>query len=372
MKKAFDNYRYLAGSTTAKGSLWEGDDHLLIIESGGVLLDFKENYRRIDYKNIQTAGYVTTSARTWWLVVSLILLGPAGLWLYWGLVDSGAGFLVLSVILGLPMLAILVTQLVRGPTVSFKVQTAVQVLKIKAVRRKKQANLILQRLGVLCRNHQQGLAAKTEGDLPASVLVGQSAAAPPPLKLTGIREPYAGSKLVTYGLLSTLASGLLLAGEAFVDSTFYAVLDITTLLTGGMLTLAGLTRNMRYEMAGSLKTSLWISIISAAAIGILFYGMLMFGHFNAIVTNPESARNPFASGTLDLNSLHQMAKLGFADSAVLGWTMVGLGVLSTLAALLGLPAALTPARLNAAAGAAKAPPLPTPPPLNPPPPPSLP
>ena len=60
MTNTFENYTLLAGSHGRRGSLWKGPDHLLVIEGGGVLFALSEQYRRIDYANIQSLGLVRT------------------------------------------------------------------------------------------------------------------------------------------------------------------------------------------------------------------------------------------------------------------------------------------------------------------------
>ena len=61
MKKAFGDYKHLAGKGRA-GSLWEGPDHLLYIESAGVFLAFSESYKRIDFGKIQAISIARTRA----------------------------------------------------------------------------------------------------------------------------------------------------------------------------------------------------------------------------------------------------------------------------------------------------------------------
>ena len=48
-----------------KGSLWLGDDHLLMIESQTLLLSYKEIYRRLDYKNIQAVVHGKSRRGAW-------------------------------------------------------------------------------------------------------------------------------------------------------------------------------------------------------------------------------------------------------------------------------------------------------------------
>ena len=65
MTKAFDEYTFLAGSHGARGSLWQGPDHLLVVDGQGWLLSFGEVYRRVDYANIQSLTLVRTQTYFW-------------------------------------------------------------------------------------------------------------------------------------------------------------------------------------------------------------------------------------------------------------------------------------------------------------------
>ena len=71
MPKTIDHYQLLL-SRGGRGSLWLGEDHLLMIEASSLLLCYKETYRRLDYANIQ-AILQGKSRRGMWQTILLVL-----------------------------------------------------------------------------------------------------------------------------------------------------------------------------------------------------------------------------------------------------------------------------------------------------------
>src|SRR6476660_3455921 len=125
MRKTFENYTLLTGNHGRRGSMWKGEDHLLAVEGNGILFPYSEQYRRVDYKNIQAISYVLT--KRFWLVLCALLIPILGL-------TGGAAFAFstesypLAIILGvilLPFLAILIVHMAMGRTCICTLQTAV-------------------------------------------------------------------------------------------------------------------------------------------------------------------------------------------------------------------------------------------------------
>jgi hypothetical protein len=142
MKKTFGDYRLLAGSA-GKGSLWAGPDHLLYVEASGFLLPFKEHYRRIDYKNI----HALTLGRTSWAAWINLCLATLLSILAWGVADnyqSERNTAISFACAALPLLIIFIVNLVRGSTCICKLQTAVQVLRLKPLGRLRKAQACIK------------------------------------------------------------------------------------------------------------------------------------------------------------------------------------------------------------------------------------
>lgn len=356
MKKAFDNYRYVIGGRRLGGSVWEAPDHLLVVESGGFLMEFVESYKRIDFKNIQTIGYARTNVRTWVTVASLLMIAPAVYWVISGWTDMSVE-VFFGLLVGIPALIMLIVNLVKGPTVVFKIQTAVQLLKLKPVKRLSQAQKLAGRLTELCRHHQREMAGLAP--LPAVM----QAPAAVEQKLKGVKQPYQGSKMVKYGVIILMLAGAAAVGEAFLQNVVYLALHATLAAVAGTLCVAGLARNFRLEMPSALTGALWGAVVNSVLIGIAMYGMLMGAHFLSLEENPSQLRNPLAGGNFTYESFAKMAALDFSTYAWVGWVLIGFGVISLVCGLIGFVSELGAERTALAARALipPLPPVPSPP-----------
>ena len=131
---------------TSRVSLWEGKDHLLLIDTNG----YTENYRRFYFRDIQAISIGQTNGRAvwngiWgaltgvtaalWLPHFASLQGPPALWEI--LVASGT-----ILLFGLP----LIINNLLGTACVCLIQTAVQHEELAPLRRVRAANRIIQRL----------------------------------------------------------------------------------------------------------------------------------------------------------------------------------------------------------------------------------
>ncbi len=346
MKKAFDDYRYLAGSNRSKGTIWQGPDHLLVIETAGGSLHYSETYRRVDYKNIQTLGYARTSRHAWQIVVCLIIIALGAWPLVEGIWQSDNSLIAMGGLLISPFLIFLVIELVKGPTAVCKIQTAVQVLRLKPIRRLKAAKKLVATVSELCRLHQMDIpVASGRAEAPLTEILG----------VDGIKEPFYGSNLITTALLCLLGAGLTMLAESFVDSILFLGLNLTLLATAGVLCVAGLAHNSRYELASGLKTSLLGGAICTFITGVVMYAFATVTGVMDTMKQVEKGRNPFDPAGQGLEFLGALARIDFAAHPGMCWTLVVLGGILLFLALLGLPAALAAARRQPSAST---PPLP--------------
>jgi hypothetical protein len=140
-------YKRLPGHCWGFGALWEGEDHLLLVQGVGL----SENYHRFYFRDIQAITICTT--RTW--IVLAILLGSAAMmfgipalfvngFFRWLLAPPAALFLLLTV-----------WNLWKGPTCRTTLQTAVQTKRIPSLHRTKKA------LAAMARVRKKILAAQT-------------------------------------------------------------------------------------------------------------------------------------------------------------------------------------------------------------------
>lgn len=327
MKKTFDDYTLLAGSHGSRGSLWLGKEHLLVIEGRGWVLPISEVYRRVDYANIQALGITPTSGYVWIAIASGLGAGLFGLFtaLAWG----EEPFLPIS--LGLPavlLLVLFVLHLMRGPTCTCTLQTAVQVLKLRPLGRMRTAIPAMERLEVLCREHQ--------GAMPEPQALAGSVAAPlPPMAapMAGVKPPWAGSSWVLGAGAGALVWGMLLAGELFVNGIPYTLLQLGVGITAFLLGVLAIVRALRMQVPGPLGVALWgfpfasflaaIGLYAGAIAGVVKHSL------QEAVTRGRNAPN------ID-QLLVELANLRFSETQ--GWwgALVGLGVLIGIAGLVML------------------------------------
>ncbi|MDB6139629.1 MAG: hypothetical protein JWO94_2701 [Verrucomicrobiaceae bacterium] len=341
MKKAFGEYRYLAGSERRRGTLWEGADHLLCIESKVALVNYKETYRRIDYAKVQSITYGRTRgwpvsvgilallilSLGWWIVHSADF-PPAGMRLDRLLLDRLPSLVSLAV-----ALIFLVYLLIRGPACVCKLQTAVQVLRLKPVFRLKDARRVSARIAELCLQHQGG--AKLEPlDLARLAEPGSIV----PLLVT--RVPFTGSALMRWGFMLLLVSGGLTAGEVYVDNLAWFIADVVLVLITGNLLLAALVRSSNVELPGLLKRALRGAVANFVFTLLLCAGLYSYGSI-------QLGKDMFTSGLeLDFSDqftmrlLRWLSHASFDDLQWSAWLVVASGVLGVFFALLGLPTVL--------------------------------
>lgn len=119
-------------------TLWESDDHLLLVDSNRI----SESYRRFFYRDIQAFVVCETATGH---ITSGVLAGlalPLGLSAFFVGLNAG---IVLGTLSGLLLLSALINFL-RGPTCLCSVQTAVQNHRIKCLNRLRVARRVLGRL----------------------------------------------------------------------------------------------------------------------------------------------------------------------------------------------------------------------------------
>ncbi len=352
MKKTFGDYTYLAGGA-AKGSLWAGPDHVLYVEAVGLILPFKEQYRRIDFKNIHALTYGRTRTGLWMTIWMLLLVGLMGLGVVMNLGSSPTASVVFASV-GVPLLILLIVHLAKGPTCVCKLQTAVQVLRLKPLGRLRRAESCVAQLSELCTRHQGGVAVSLHegsGEQPNASQV----------RMAGniAKPPFPGSKLVVWGLVTMLVGSAASLADLFIQSiAFFTFAGLLPVL-GGVLSLAGLARSMmRYRVPGVLLTALWGEVATVALAFVVAYAL--FGY--VMVKDGgvgSSSRGALSGVTMMLDVIRYLSNATFQSEPLVAWVNVGIAALGTFFALLGLPTALRPPMARAAA--ASVPQVPSPP-----------
>jgi hypothetical protein len=335
MRKTFGDYTLLAGSA-AKGSLWAGPDHLLYIEAAGIFLPFKEHYRRIDFKNIHSLTYGRTHTGLWITVILAFLLAGMVVGFVRNL-NELPQLAVFFAVIGVPLLIILGVHLAKGPTCVCKLQTAVQVLRLKPLDRLRRTEACVARLNALCIQHQGGEPAVLDAILAQPAATGHVGRAGAIAK-----SPFPGSRLVLWGLVTMLLGSAACLADLFIQSIAFYTISSLLPLFGGVLVLTGLARAMmRYRVPGVLLTALWGEVITVAISIAVAYGLFIYVTVKNLATG-SSNRNSFDSVTMMLDVMNHLSNVTFQSEPVVAWIEVSLAGLAAFFALLGLPAALRP------------------------------
>ncbi len=144
--------------SASRSSLWRGGDHLLCIDSSG----YTESYKRFYYRDIQAITIVATKRRVVWnwilaiptILCLALLFSALSFRNYWedGIVIV---YTVSALLFGVPLLI----NLVRGPTCTCYLRTAVQTEELPSLSRVRRARKALDRL--------RPLIAAAQGNPPA-------------------------------------------------------------------------------------------------------------------------------------------------------------------------------------------------------------
>jgi hypothetical protein len=331
MKKSFGDYRLIQKGSRGSGSLWLGPDHLLTIESSGFLASFTESYRRFDFKNIQAISYARTRRGMWTSVLLGVTLGVLIL-VTVNLRDTPAAAGVLAAC-ALVVLAVLVIHLARGPTCVCKVQTAVQVFRLKPVDRLRKAVRLVAQIRELCLAHQGGAVVET------SIPAVQSSEAVPRFEegrtVEGVKLPWTGSRLVNWAVLLLLCSGAMTIGVPFVKSVVYFSANLLLGTTAYVLAVTGLSQSLRYKVPTALAVALRGAAVTFVLKIITGYGLMIWASVETASSSHGAGR---ASMGADVNTeiYRRIAEAGFQGLGWVAWLIIGLGGLAVLWGILGL------------------------------------
>ena len=341
MKKAFDDYRLIAHGGT--GSVWEGPDHLLYIESAGFLLPFSETYKRLDYSKIQTIS----CGRTGQWTLTLLWTGVVGLLIAAGVIMNyreTAALVGLGVV-GVPVLLIFLLNLAKGPTCVCKVQTAVQVLKLKPLTRLRPTLRAVARIRELCQFHQGGAPVSDEALIQATMSGLDRHDLPGAAK-----PPFPGLMLLTVGLPMMVVAGVLIIVQVFVKGTGMLLGAGFVSLIAFILCLSGLARGSKYELPSLLKFSLWGNAVNLALTFVAGYSMIGMASLMQIKNMAENAGKRGLRMTSEIDVWDWISHATLAELGFVGWMVIFTGALAILLGLLGMPSALRPpgARISVA------------------------
>lgn len=362
MKQSFDDYKYLAGGTGGKGSLWQGPDHLLVVEGRGFLLPFSEVYRRVDYDKIQALSLVATKTYIWASVgmglAAIFFLGMAFL------ARDEEPFLPISLLIpGVMLTVLLLINLFRGSTCRCSLQTAVQVLRLKPLVRVHKAEQVMALLDDLCRRQQAGLAhAPAASTRPGVEGVGALPLAPelPGAAIPGGKPPWQGSNWTFFTGLLMLLWGAALAAELFVSGVALTISSVVLGTAVVVLGIIALVHASRYRTPVTLLVCLWGNLATDLLAGLGMYILAVAAVMHQGMSNPEKLFGNKAMGNEHIIS--SLANYSMEQCEPWGWALV---VLGGLILILGLSIVVYGGRgRRLASEEVKASP-PLPPPLDP-------
>jgi hypothetical protein len=317
MRKTFENYTWLTGNHGRRGSLWKGEDHLLAVEGTGILYPYSEQYRRVDYKNIQAITSVLT--KRYWLILFALLVPILGLAAAASLsfVSDRIPLAITFGLILLPFLCILVLHLVMGRTCVCTIQTAVQNMRLKPLTRVNKAKQVMREIESLCLLHQ--------GPMPADAAAVVSAL-PRDFTVPGTKPLWQGSIWVmAAGIGLTLFAGALVVfGTTLLAGLASAQYSTTILYTEALLGIAalicsivGLTRAVKAQTPDGLMATLWTSLVLELIGGGIIYLLVIF-HRMAQTESSGGSRNAFSR-------LISLEDLTLEQLQVAGWIVLGLG-----------------------------------------------
>ena len=302
-------------------SLFQGREHLLLVQNSG----FSEEYKRFYFRDIQ-AFLLRPSPRLlgWSVVWALFCLGS--LWLAYEVYGwnytpgSWSRLLSPAFLLGawsfwfgpVFFLVCLAINLGLGPSCVCHVKTAIQTVEVPITRFRK-ARKVMERLQPLIEQAQQNLSSAPGFPVtPPSGPVTQDAGvspAPPTLK------PFRAGAHRAFFILIAVAS--------FLEITRFFHLSVTLFLAeaalkslAALVSVAALMEQSQTDTPGTLRRITWGAFILLAAVyGIGFWEGLEIGHFSKswdqwvwvkwLASQPpdRTTARLFLSGTLILGGL---------------------------------------------------------------------
>jgi hypothetical protein len=130
------SYRRMPGRSPRlsfqRSSLWQGDDHLLLVKIRG----YAEEYKRFYYRDIQAIVMTRTNRRDLISAILAVFAGFPALLFLVALIRAWGRFALIAwgVIAGFLLLLLLIN-ILMGPTCRVEIQTAVQIEKLTSLAR---------------------------------------------------------------------------------------------------------------------------------------------------------------------------------------------------------------------------------------------
>ncbi len=267
------DYKKLPGqglSLAVRTSLWQGPDHLLVLERTG----YSENCRRLYYADIQALVIQVNRHRFFW---GLVLAVPLLLIMAWWLSTEGEALWPARILTGCFFLIWLVN-ILRGPTCTCRIQTRTSEQALASLSRMRAADKMLRRI--------QPLIEAAQGVLTREELLARRPAESVAKPFGQVSLPVAEDPVRAQAVFHWLCAGFLL-----LDVLFGAVMALTpsfvkVVLADGMLVVVFLLSLMavsfqnRGWMLAGLKTWAWTVFVFLMIKGLVLLPVSGFYVFN--------------------------------------------------------------------------------------------
>jgi len=262
-----------------RARLWTGNDHLLCVYNSG----YTEDYKRFYYRDIQAILTRKTGRGVVWSAVFGLLV------IFFAALTSTVGregAVVFWSIAGL-FFALLLTNILRGPTCITYLQTAVSREELPSLNRLRKANKVIERLrplieaaqGAISSEEMRARAAAVTG-LPRSGSQG-GAAAPVAKTFT----PYGGRiHAALFSLL--LVDGAASAAHIFITSMALDLVGSALMMAISILIIISLAKQHDSGMGKGLRSVTWSSLAYVCLMFAMSYAYVV----SLFMTNPEVAQ----------------------------------------------------------------------------------
>jgi cell division protein FtsL len=251
-------------------SLYSGDDHILAIYNKV----FSEYYKRFYYSDIQAFITRKTKIREAWTIVFAFLMACT---LPGALLPNDETLRLFFWILCVIFLFLLVINILRGPTCTCHIVTAVQVEKLPSLNRLRVANKAIRTI--------RFSIEKVQGKLsPEEVAASQSTAtAKPTPSLSGLRQSQRGKRdirhyngtihMIVFALL--LSDGILTSISLLNHTLLIGIVSsaLTVMYTIGII--IALVKQYRSDITRSVQGITWASLGFVCVSFILSYILMI-------------------------------------------------------------------------------------------------
>ncbi len=267
-----------------RASIWTGEDHLLCLYSTGL----SEDYRRFYYRDIQA---ITTQQTSQYKIEIVILVLLSMVLAYPSIILSGIPATIFMIITGLFM-AFLIVHVLRGPTCTCYLYTAVSKEELPSLNRLKNAVTSLDIITPLIEEVQGRLRPediKVKSDeMTATVNTGKktrisSSKADSPAKY------YRGnSHLLLFSIL--LLNGFINSADFFINHVSITGLSTVSYWILAVLVIMALVKQHGTNLGKELRSLTWITlgyIILCYIAGTAIYMIVGFKNINAMGSHIE-------------------------------------------------------------------------------------